>query len=53
MSVRYDSEERLLVLLAWAFGISVDRAYRMRLVRLLMRASASLCGSSVIRPRYK
>ena len=47
----YDAEERALFWVAETFGVSIDAAYRSRLVRVFMKLSARASGSSVRRPR--
>lgn len=51
MPEEYDLEERVLFWAAGVLGVSIDKAYRLQLVRLLMKLSAILRGKSSRRPR--
>lgn len=47
----YDSEEKALFFVATLFGVTIDRAYEWRVVRVFMMLSARVGGISVRRPR--
>ena len=51
MKAAFDPEERFLFAVSWLCRVPIDRAYSWRWVRVGMKASARLWGSSVRRPR--
>lgn len=51
MKSDFDPEEKFLFAVAWLARVTIDRAYGWRWVRFGMKASASVWGSSVRRPR--